>query len=67
MSMVSFSFARALKWLAVFIGALVVITLGIVVWAFNYFVEPQWSKFGTVKDEAMRAGLNSQKLPCGRR
>jgi hypothetical protein len=64
MSMVSFSFARALKWTAIFIGALVVFAIGIVVWAFYYFVEPQWSKFGTVKDEAMRAGLTRKNFPA---
>ena len=57
MSRLSSLFGKILKWAALGAAVVVVVIVTGAGAAFYLLVEPQWSKFGTVKDEAMRAGL----------
>jgi len=50
-------FAKALKWAALVAAILVVVVGASAGVALYFLIEPQWSKFGMVKDEAMSAGL----------
>jgi hypothetical protein len=62
MSRLSSLIATVLKWAALVAAVLVVVIVVGAGAAFYFLVEPQWSKFGAVKDEAMQAGLTRANL-----
>lgn len=61
------SFAwRLTKRALIVLGALILLLLALVIYAWYAFVEPRWSEFGTILDEAKKAKLTRKDLPAAR-
>jgi hypothetical protein len=54
---------RLTKKAALVLGALVLLALALVLYAWYELVEPRWSEFGTIPDEAKRANLTRKDMP----
>lgn len=52
------------RWTAIVLGLTLILLAAGLIYAVYAIIEPEWSKFGAVQDEAMRAGLTRKNLPA---
>ncbi|ARN80257.1 hypothetical protein [Methylocystis bryophila] len=64
MTMVSSKVFRIFRWTLAILALLGLVVIALLTWAYFALVAPRWSEFGTVKDEAMRAGLTRKNFPA---
>ncbi|HTO78513.1 MAG TPA: hypothetical protein VMJ31_01920, partial [Methylocystis sp.] len=64
MTMVSSKVFRVFRWTLAILALLLFVAVALLVWAWFAIVEPRWSEFGTVPDEATRAGLTRKNFPA---